>query len=228
MQPRRPRLTATWPRTVWPALLAAALATGCASMDSLTADVATFGEWPAGRGAASYAFDRLPSQQAAGEATQQAARQADRLEAAARGALERAGFKPVAAGQSPDVLVQLGARLTRTDPVPWADGLWWRGALPPWPGAWRGAWMPPLPPLGPGIAPAWAWHVRAEPRRYEREVALLIRERASGKPLYEARASVETFTRGDDATIAALFAAALQGFPKVESQPKAVTVSLPR
>ena len=64
-------------------------------------------------------------------------------------------------------------------------------------------------------------------RRYEREVGLLLRDRASGQALYEARASHDGATRGDDALIAALFEAALSDFPKANPQPHHVPVTLP-
>ena len=38
--------------------------------------------------------------------------------------------------------------------------------------------------------------------RYDREVAVLIRDRASGKPLYEARASSDGITRSDSTLLA--------------------------
>ena len=41
-----------------------ALLAGCAAMRSLSTEVSSYGEWPAGRQPGSYAFERLPSQQA--------------------------------------------------------------------------------------------------------------------------------------------------------------------
>ena len=43
--------------------VSALLAAGCASMTSVTADVSTYGAWPADRKPATYGFERLPSQQ---------------------------------------------------------------------------------------------------------------------------------------------------------------------
>ena len=109
-------------------LLAATLALGgCAALNTVSSDVSSFGEWPADRKAGTYAFERLPSQQA------QAA-ESDALEEAARSALKKAGFTPAAAGQEPDVLVQVGVNAGRTDRQPWADPFWWRGGF----GTWRG------------------------------------------------------------------------------------------
>ena len=91
-----------------PLLLAAAVALGgCAAMRSLDSDVSTYSRWPAERKPATYAFERLPSQQERPE-------QQQRLEAAARGAVEAAGFAAAADPKSADVTVQVGARITAT------------------------------------------------------------------------------------------------------------------
>jgi hypothetical protein len=197
-------------RRVWlgAALAATLLLGGCAGLNTLTAEVSSFGEWPADRQAGSYAFERLPSQQARVAET-------EALEAAARGALARAGFSPAADGVAPAVLVQVGSRLGRAD-APWADPFWWRGGF--------GAWRP-----NPWMGPRWGYTAPFDlSARYEREVALLIRDRASGKPLFEARASHESVSpAASGATLAAMFAAALADFPKLGLNPRRVTVSLP-
>lgn len=196
-------------RPVWrrAGLLAAGLLlAGCAAMNTIHSEIATYGEWPAGRAPGSYAFDRLPSQQAQPEA-------AARLEAAAMPALEQAGFRPAGAGQTPDVLVQVAARTSRVDVDVWADPLWYRGG---W-GLARQPWVGPL----------WWGDVRYERSRYDREVALLLRDRASGKPLYEARASNEGYSGAGDALNTALFRAALFDFPRTGPNPRTVTVTLP-
>lgn len=191
------------------ATAASALLAGCAAMNSVSADVSTFGEWPADRQPGRYAFERLPSQQADAAA-------ADALEAAAAGALQKAGFTPAGAGQQPDVLVQVGARDARAVYSPWDDPLWWRGGF----GYWRhGPWMSPRWGVGAGFGyPATV--------RYERMVALLIRDRASGKPLFEARASSEGNYRSDAALLQAMFDAALVDFPRTGVNPRRVTVPL--
>ena len=88
-------------KTALACLLAATLALGgCAALKSVSSDVSSFGDWPVERKPGTYAFERLPSQQARAEETAS-------LEAAAQGALAKAGFAPAAAGQEPEVLVQL-------------------------------------------------------------------------------------------------------------------------
>jgi hypothetical protein len=56
--------------------------------------------------------------------------------------------------------------------------------------------------------------------RYDSEVALLLRDRASGKPLYETRASHDSSSRADAATVAAMFEAALADFPRPALSPR--------
>ena len=175
--------------------------TGCAGPYTVSADVSSYGSWPADRKLGTYAFDRLPSQQQSDEA---AKRQAS-LEDAAKGALEKAGFKPAADPKTADVLVTLGARVTAYDPVPWDDPLWWR---------WRGRLLSPR--YGYGGWGGWGW--RQDPffdRRYDRAVAVLLRDRATGEALYESHASNEGMTMGSEAVIGSLFDAALAEFPRV-------------
>jgi len=182
---------------------------GCAGPYTVSADVSSYGAWPADRKATTYAFDRLPSQQQNDEAS----KRQTALEDAARGALERAGFKPAADLKSADVLVTLGARVTAYDPVPWDDPLWWR---------WRGRLLSPR--YGYVGAGPWGW--RQDPffnRRYDRAVAVLLRDRASGEALYETHASNEGLS-ASDALLTPLFDAALAEFPKVNPKSHRVSV----
>lgn len=189
------------------ATLGAAALGGCAALSSLQASISTYGEWPSGRAAGSYAFDRLPSQQANPESQQ-------RLEDAAHVALEAAGFAAAAPGATPDVLVQVGARITRYDRSPWDDPLWWRGGF----GYWR---------YRPWPGPYWGHpYAYGASTRYDREVAILLRDRASGRPLYEARASSDGNTAGGADVLAAMFRAALFDFPRSGANPRSVTVAL--
>jgi hypothetical protein len=188
--------------------LTAALLSACAAFSSVSSDVSSFGEWPASRAPGSYAFERLPSQQ-----SQPA--ESDALEKAATAALQKAGFTAVAAGQEPDVLVQVGTRTTRADRALWDDPLWWRGGF----GYWR---------QGPWFGPTWGLHMRTDYPRYEREVAVLIRDRRSGKPLFEARASNEGTAQAYGALVAAMFEAALMDFPRTGVNPRRVVVQLPQ
>ncbi len=197
------------------AVAVAALLGGCAAMRTVSSEVSTFGDWPAGRTPASYAFERLPSQQAR-------VAESDALEASARAALAQAGFTPVAAGTEPDVFVQLGARESGVELQLWDDPLWWRGGFGP---SRYGPWMSPRWGVGAGFGPRFSG-LRSE--RYEHQVALLIRDRASGKPLFEARAVSEGSSPARAEVYGAMFEAALTDFPKLGINPRTVDVVLPR
>jgi len=192
-----------------------AMLAACSGPYTVSADVSSYGSWPGGRSAGTYAFDRLPSQQQ----SEEAGKRQETLENAAKGALEKAGFKPAVDAKSADVLVTLGARITAYDPVPWDDPLWWR---------WRGR----LVPLRYGYAPGWGgWGWRHDPffdRRYDRAVAVLMRDRATGEALFETHASNEGATVGGDTMLGALFEAALADFPKVDPKSRRVSVQVAR
>ena len=196
------------------AVASLAAVTGCSGPYTVSADVSSYGSWPADRKPGSYAFDRLPSQQQSEEAL----KRQTTLEDAARGALEKAGFTPAPDARSADVLVTLGARVTAYDPVPWDDPLWWR---------WRGQLVSPR--YGYAGWGSWGW--RQDPffdRRYDRAVALLLRDRASGMPLFETQASNEGTTMGSEALLTPLFDAALAEFPQVNPKSHRVSVQAVR
>jgi hypothetical protein len=197
-------------------VVALAALAGCASINSLDSEVSSYGRWPAERKPATYVFERLPSQQAHPE-------QAQLLEDSARHALESAGFMPAAEGQAPDVSIQLGARITETDRSPFDDPLWYgpwgsfhrpfvygRFGQPFWGPSWRyGGW-------GPGYDLPW----------YEREVAVLIRDKRSGEPLYETRANSDGASSAVPALLPAMFSAAMRDFPAGGSNPRRVSIPL--
>lgn len=197
------------------------LAAGCASLNTVSADVSTFGTWPAGQAPGTYAIERLPSQQNA-DADQLA------LEDAASRALEQVGFTPAAVGTPADYTVQIGARISAQQRAPWDDPMWWGAWGPRWSSL---SWYQPGWGwgYGPGYGPGWGvrgtWAM--DTTDYRREVGVLIRERASGQAVYEARAQSSGVTRGSTALLGALYGAALKDFPQVQSKPHTVTVQLP-
>lgn len=197
--------------TVAALALVAATLVGCAAMNTVSSEVATYGDWPAGRAPGRYAFERLPSQQA------QAQRQAD-LEAAAARGLEAAGFVAAPSAAQADVVVQIGARITRTEISPWDDPLWWRWGGSYWRNpAWRSSARSPY--FHANFNTGWYT------TRYERSVALLLRDRASGAPIYEAHAQTDGGSVGDNALLAAMFTAALKDFPAAgAANPRVVEV----
>jgi hypothetical protein len=192
------------------ALVVAAMLAGCAALNAVTSEVTSFSEWPVDRKPGSYAFERLPSQKA------NAQRSAD-LESAAARALEKAGFTPAADPARVDVVVQIGARISRAEVSPWDDPLWWHWGA----GYWRSpAWRSARYPFYAGWHSDWY-------ARYERTVAVLLRDRASGTPLYEAHAQTEGGHSGDAALLGAMFEAALSGFPATgATNPRNVRVTL--
>jgi hypothetical protein len=195
--------------TKWMALVAAALVlSGCAAFNNLSCDVSSYGQWPADRKPASYTFERLPSQQARPE-------QQQLLEAAARPAIEAAGFSPAADDKSADVSIQVGARVSANERSPYEDPFWWRGGLfySHHGRVGRGFW-------GPGFGMQYSSPV------YEREVALLIRDRKSGQPLYESRASNDSASPVINSLLPAMFEAALKDFPNTALSPRRVTVPI--
>ena len=186
-------------------LSAALLLSGCAALKTISPEVRSFGSWPEGRAPGTYAFERLPSQQ-------QPLSRAAQWEQLAAPALAKAGFKLAADPTKADVIVALGVRVGISDADPWSDPLWHRWNAPLY------AWRFGMPPRS---------HPMFIERRYEREVGLLIRDRASGQAIYEARASHDGATRGDDALMGALFEAALTGFPKADPEARSIPIQLP-
>ncbi len=203
-----PNRRRTWLRLTGAALLVAGAGlSGCANLNMLSSEVTTFGSWPAERKPASFAFDRLPSQQA---------RLADQeaVEKMALPALQAAGFVLAAEGSKPDVLVQLGARFDRQQRSPWDDPLW----MNPWGPRWG---------MTPWAGPRWRYDPNLIRPDYQREVAVLIRDRNSGEALYEARATTDGATQGSPAIFSAMFSAALQAFPATQAEPHLVRAALP-
>lgn len=188
-------------------LAVAAALTGCAAMNTVDSEVSTYSQWPAERRPATFAFERLPSQQARPQ-------EQTELEGLARPALLEAGFKEVASVQEADTTVQVGARVSRTDRLVYDDPFWWRGGLfYPYPRMGRPYW-------GPGYAMVY------DSPHYDREVAVLIRDRKTSQPLYEARAANDGMNYGGAPVLAAMFRAALKDFPQTGVNPRRVSVQL--
>lgn len=180
---------------------------GCAGMYTVRSEVSSYGAWPAERKPASFAFERLPSQ--GKEDTRQA-----QLETAATAALLKAGFGPATDAKSADVLVMVGARVSLQERGPWEDPFWWQYRT----SFWR---------YSPLHRP-YAYNNALGNRRYEREVALVLRDRKTGEAIYETRANSDGLSVGDDALLGAMFEAAIKDFPRTIPEPHEVAVSLQR
>lgn len=190
----------------WFGIAALLLLGACATLRQIDSDVSTYSQWPTDRKPATYAFERLPSQQARAE-------QQQRLEDAARGAVEAAGFAPAADAKDADVAIQVGARVSPSERSIYDDPFWWRGGLY---GHWRRGYY----------SPYWGWGAHLTPSSYEREVAVLIRDRKTGQALYEARAVNSGGSSATSATVlSAMYAAALKDFPHVGVNPRRVSIT---
>lgn len=214
-------------------LLAAAalLLSGCAAMNNLTSEVSTFGPWPAERQPGGYVFERLPSQQAEPERQQM-------LETAARGAVDAAGFRAAATPAEADYLLQVGARVSAVvnpwiynDPLFWNGGWGYGGYYGHGPfyngyygrgygyGYGYGRWgRDPFGGFGNGFGMGT--------QSFEREVALVIRDRRTGQPLYEAHANSAGMTGSADSLLPAMFDAAMKDFPGAAPKSHSVTVPI--
>jgi len=209
------------------ALTAATAVSGCASINNIDADVSSFSRWPAGRTPTTYTFERLPSQQAQPQ-------QAQMLEDAARPAIEGSGLVAAPEGGAPDVTVQIGARITETGLSPYDDPFWYGGMYPwnrPFGYARYGRYARPLwgPYGGPYWGPGWNrgyWDYYGA--YYDREAAVLIRDKRSGEPLYESRARSQGPTTGLTTVLPGLFIAAMKDFPAGSpANPHRVTIEAP-
>ena len=184
---------------------AALLLAGCASTYTLDNTVQAFSGLPALPANPTYRFERLPSQ--VGQPGQ------DQLEALADPALYKAGLRRDDSAPKYSVLVT--ARVTRVispgvDPwgYPYGWGLGYRGWGPRWGvGARFGG---PFP--------------YDEPPWFIREVGILVRDIASGRVVFETHASNDGPWLNDSQALAAMFDAAMQGFPNSPPGPRRVDI----
>ena len=208
------------------ALLAALTLAGCAGTYRVDNAVQSYARWstdlPTGAQPAkapavapkapqSYRFERLPSQRESGLAEGQ-----DRLEAWARTTLEAHGWTPAAATAAAPWLVQVTASTVRNPRSPWDDG--WGG----W--RWRGQVV-----AGNGHF-FWSpmFVVPMDMPWYQRQVDVVIRDAASGRVVYETRASHEGRWNSTPALWQAMLQAALRDFPAPPAGPRQVDIDLPR
>lgn len=192
--------------TVMLALGAAAL-TGCATQRSVTSEVTSHGQWPAGRLPTTYVFERLPSQQA--DAVFQG-----NVEAAATPSLTAAGFHLATPPESADVVIQV-AMQSRIYQSPWRDR--W-GPYGPYGRVGIGSWYGSGGHFGFGLG------LSLEPPMSEMQVDLLIRDRKTNQVLYETHAVRQQNGGWDERMIAPMFEAALKDFPLPAISPRIVSV----
>ncbi len=158
--------------------------------------------------AASYRFERLPSQQADADAQ-------NRLEAMAQTALAKVGLQRHDAQASLTALVSSSQRVQTyvTDHAGWGFG-------------WNMGWS-----LGGGSAAMG--HGALFPgldaqTSYWREVSLILRDRATQTVLFETHARHDGPWADGDAILPAMLDAALQGFPSPPAGVRHVNIEIPR
>ena len=207
------------------ALIAGAALTGCASLYNVDADVSSFSRWPAGRRAGTYAFERLAV--AAGAA----AASADARGRRAAGDPNSAAWSRRRKAAPPTSRSSSALASAEAGPSPYDDPFWYGGMYP---------WNRPFgygrygrTDRGPYGGPYWGggWYRGYGgyySPYYDREAAVLIRDRRSGEPLYEARAASQGPTIGLTTVLPALFIAAMRDFPAGSTaNPHRVTVEAP-
>lgn len=178
-----------------------------------SADIPTGAQAPAAvpQAPQTYRFERLPSQREGGSAEDQ-----NRLEAWTRTVLETHGWTVAEAPANAPWRVQVTATTVRNARSPWDD---------PWP-SWR---FRGQVVAGNGYF-YWSpmFVVPMDMPWYERKVAVVIRDAASGRVVYETRAGHEGRWNGTPALWQAMLQAALNGFPVPPSGPRQVDIDLPR
>lgn len=197
----------SWLRCIPAVLGAALLVSGCASGYLLDNTVQAFSGLQGLPAQPTYRFERLPSQSALpGQ---------DRVEALADPALFRAGLRRDDA--APRYSVQVSARVQRVL-SPWAD---------PWDPGW--GWGGFGFAGGRHAALGFGWggpFPRMEQPWYQREVGVLVRDLASHKVVFESHATNDGPFLDNDAALAAMFQAALQGFPTPPQGPRRVDIQI--
>lgn len=182
---------------------AAVLLSGCGTY-LLENNVQSFSGLPALPANPTYTFERLPSQ--ANQPGQKA------IEALADAALFKAGLRRDDA--APRYRVQVSAAIQRVL-SPWYD------PWDPW-GGW--GWGPHFGPRFGGFG--WSGFPRSDQAWYQREVALIVRDRASNQVVYETRAASDGPWLDNSVVLPAMFDAALQGFPNPPQGVRRVNIQL--
>ena len=185
----------------------AVLLAGCATSYRLDNTVQAFSGLQALPASPTYRFERLPSQVAQpGQ---------DQLEALADPALFKAGLRRDDAAPKYTVLVT--ARVTRVIspwPDPWGYPYGWRMGVRY--GGWGPRWG-----LGAGFGGPLPYD---DQPWFIREVGVLVREVASSKVVFESHASNDGPWLDHSTALAAMYDAALQGFPNPPQGPRRVDI----
>ena len=185
-------------------VLATVLLTGCATSYVLDNNVQSFSSLTALPAQPTYRFERLPSQQAPDQAV---------LESMADPAFHKAGLRRDDA--NPRYTVQVSARI---QPMisPWAD---------PWDAwGWGVGFGRHHHRFGYGLG--FGSRFSMEPSWYHREVAVIVRELAANKVVFESRASHDGPWSSNASIFPAMFEAAMHGFPNPPAGPRVVNITV--
>ncbi|HEY9097015.1 MAG TPA: DUF4136 domain-containing protein [Hydrogenophaga sp.] len=203
-------------------LLCAFALSACASAYRVDNQVESFPRWTDGSNTQvpappqTYRFERLPSQ-----STGSAAQSTDQLERWAQDALQPLGWTLAAnAGTAPWTveITGTGVRLPR---APWEDP-WYQDRY-----GWFGQINVGIGSGGSGIF--WSpWMMRTEMPYYQRRVAIVIRDSASGRVVYETSAAHDGRWNSTPELWRAMISAALEGFPSPPKGARQVNLDVPR
>jgi len=187
------------------ALLALALLQGCASNRLIDSDVRSFAGATAAVIPATYRFERLPSQTAAGAAH-------DGLEAMAQTVLQAKGLQRDDARARYSLQLKVDREHIASDPL-------YR---------WESPFFSHRIVIGP-YGPVWL-RVRPQPLErdwYRHTVQVLMRDVQTGAPVFESRA-VHDGPWSDSANLLApMLEAALHDYPQGQAKGQTITVNLP-
>jgi hypothetical protein len=190
-------------RRLGSALVLVTLLSGCATSYVLDNNVQSFSSLTGLPAQPTYRFERLPSQQAPDQGV---------LESMADPALHKAGLRRDDA--NPRYSVQVSARI---QPMlsPWAD---------PWDAWGWGGFGRHHRRFGYGFG--FGSRLSMEPSWYHREVAVIIRELAANRVVFESRAAHDGPWSSNASIFPPMFEAAMQGFPNPPSGPRVVNITV--
>lgn len=194
-------------------LMLTALVSGCASTRRVDSEVTSFARWsPAPPAPGShYRFERLPSQQ-------QPDTQQTLLENQAQAALAKVGL--LLSPQTASFSVLIGNSVQAIPRSRWDGSPHGRSNI--FIGSGCGS-------LGSHFGFGFSFPLGGmEPQIYRREVGIVVRELRSNSLVYETRAFSDDSWNDSERMTAALFDAALSGFPLPPAGPRRISAEIPR
>jgi len=192
-------------------LVAALLLTGCSTVRLVDSNVSTFAT-PAVQSITvptTYRFDRLPSEQAEGQARNE-------LEALAQPEFSKVGLQRD--DRAPQFGVQLNVRVIRDPMAPWDDPRYTTGYVTPYPTVGRFGTVLRSP----------SFNIMFEMPYFRRDVHVVVRRITDNQVVFESRANHDGPWPDDEHVLPAMFQAALQGFPNSPQGLRRVVVEIPR